>query len=340
MEELLKVVEEITKRHEVLLLMACGSRIHGNATEKSDLDIFIVSENRKYISVKRINGIKVEMHCFPIEEVKRKVRLGEFSGDTYFESVLKTGKVLKNKYNTYEELLYLLEHQVKKKRVINRTQMERLEDSVTSFLYKEDQYKDNYYFFSLELIRRLFHVKENASTISSGKVYNLYKNPKIAEELYRLKLPNEEFRESYLRFLNETSKEKQKIILTSFLKEFQNCESRRFSENLFLSNQEIKQKLLAIHNKVEKCKEFILKHHPYANAFYNIVIYEMFLFRRQLEVDEERIEVIYERAVLTYDDMQRIFVLEELFGTLGSRYSMDYDDFYRYVQEYKSSIKN
>lgn len=332
MEEVLKNIEQLLKENEILLLMAYGSQINGNATESSDLDIFIISENRKFIAVKKTSGIKVEMHCFPIDEIKTGMMFIDASGDTYLKSVLKTGKILKNKYNTYEQLTNILNFQVKKKRVINRIVFEKLEDCMTSFICDEEKYKNNYYFFSLELIRRLFHVKENLSTIPSSKVYELYQNTTLATEKYCLKLPSHEFRDSYLKSLTETNREKQKLLLIHYVEEFKKCESKCIPENQFLSNTEIKQKLITLHNKVEKCQTFILKNHPYADAFYNIIVYEMLVFRKCLEVEEEQIENLYEIAIITFDNNQRILILDKLFRTLEERYSIDYDDFYLPLQ--------
>lgn len=332
MNELLNSIEEFLKKQEILLLIAYGSRITGNAHKNSDLDIFIVTENQKYISKKIIEGVKVEMHCFPIEEVKTGIMFINASGETYLKSVLKTGKVLKNEYNTFEELCNLLDYQVKRKRKINGIVLEQLEEYVENFIYREEKYKDHYYFLALELIRRLYHVKGNNSIIPTAKVYDLYKDIVVATEQYYLDLPKEEFRERYLSSLTETDRDNQKTNLLTYLREFQNVETKYIPFNQFLSNQEIEQKLITMNNKVQKCKNMIYESHPYANAFYNIIIREMFEFSYNIESDTEKISDLYELAITLKDSEKRMQVLENLFLTLEQNYHLDYDNFYLVLQ--------
>lgn len=55
--------EELSLKDDknILLAMAYGSRVNGNYNENSDLDIFLVTEYKKFISAMLIDGIKVEM---------------------------------------------------------------------------------------------------------------------------------------------------------------------------------------------------------------------------------------------------------------------------------------
>ena len=85
--------------------MVYESRINENASESSDLDIFIVSENRKFIAIKILlfnwwNKNRNDIYwCF---------------WRYLFKNRIKTEK-LKNKYNNYEQLTNILNVQVKKK---------------------------------------------------------------------------------------------------------------------------------------------------------------------------------------------------------------------------------
>ena len=307
--------------------MAYGSRVNGNYNENSDLDIFLVTEYKKFISAMLIDGIKVEMHCFPIEEVKNGIIFIDAFGDNYLKSVLKTGKVLKNEINTYEQLCNLLDYQVKRKRKLSEEVLEKLEDYISSFIFTNDKYRDRFYFMALELARQSYHTIENLSNIPVAKVYDLYTDEELAFEKYCLKLPNKDFRKFYLECLEEENRNRQKNYLLSFLKKFQVFELSSFVANGFISDKEIKQKLITMNNKVIKCESMLLKNHPYAVPFYNIIIGSIMEFAEIIDVNMDVLQYFYELAVDANSVEMKIQSLESLFCTLDEKYRIDYDDF-------------
>lgn len=321
------------ENESLLLLMAYGSRITGNESKNSDLDIFMVTENKKFIATRLIDGIKVETHCFPIEEVENNILLMKETGSTYFESVLKTGKIIKDDMNIYENLCNIIGTKSHKKRkVINET-LEVIENRIDSFPFQEEKNKNVTYFSTLELLRNAYHMKKNCSNIPVDKVYLLYQNETLATKNYCLKLPSIEFRKKYLAAILETEKEKQQENLISFFKELQGVKTKEKLTHEFFSPSEIKQKLITINNHVIKCENMLIENHPYANALYYMTIENIMDFSKKIETNAESMDYFYELALLSNETQSKINCLENLFCSLDSIYRINYDDFHLNLQK-------
>lgn len=313
---------------DVILIMAYGSRIMDNASSSSDLDILIVtSRTISYRGARMIDGIPIDIMISSINDVEQDIKLANCTGSSYLESVLKSGKVIYDKYDTYNNLCNLLEYQVNKKRILSSELLELATNYVSKFIFHEDD-KDVNYFTALELLRRLYHAKKNCSNIHLLKVYKLYMDRNLSKEKYKIKLPDEEFIQEYLKALEETDRNKQKDYLLKFLKEFEKIKINSGSSTTFLNDLEITRKLIALNNTVLKCEDMLLYNHPYANALYYIVIGQLANFYQQVYKDiSDEFKQIYKDAIKTKDTESRIIFLEKLFCLTDSQYRIDYNDF-------------
>lgn len=312
----------------IILIMAYGSRITNTNHPQSDLDLFMVSEHEKFISSLLIDGIKVDIHGYPVDEIKESILFLNATGNMYLKSVLKTGIVLKDRINLYTELCALLEYQGKRKKNFNTRSINLIQQNVTNFLFEDKPYRDIYYFFSLELIRKLLHEKNHCSNIATSKVCDIYQNPSYYEQNYFLKLPSLEFRENYLHALTETNRVFQKEILMNYLKELGSLNFSSGYKQIRLSVSEIKEKLIALHGQIMKCEEMLLFHHPYGISLFSILIQNMLYFAAQIECNSEIFTLFYSFSSWNSTAEDKIWFLETLFSILDKPYKIDYDDFY------------
>ena len=312
-----------------MLLIAYGSRITNNATNNSDLDILIVtSEIIGYKSSRLIDGIPADISIAPIEDVERKIMFSKTIGSSYFESVLKTGSVIIDKYDTYNTLCNLLNYQIKRKRNLNPKLLELALDHITSFMYNSQNQKVHYY-TALEFLRKLYHAKNNCTNIHTAKVYDLYTDKNKAKGKYMAILSDEEFIKNYLKALKKINFNKQKEYLIHFLKVFENDKIKDvISNSEFLGKNKIREKLVTLNNAVIKCETMLLNNHPYANVLYFILIGEIKNLYKQIynQEDSELLEC-YNNAYKEQDSEERIKFLEKLFCLTDYEYRIDYSDF-------------
>ncbi len=319
----------ILKDKRVMLLMVYGSRITNNSTKNSDLDILIItSEVGSYKASRLIDGIPIDMTIASIDDAQREIIMSKATGSSFFKSVLKTGQIVLDRYDTYNNLLNELNYQVKRNRLLNPKLFELALNHITDFMSNTFN-KDVNYFTALEFLRRLYHAQNNCSNIHVTKVYDLYKDKDRAKEKYMAKLPDEDFIKNYLSALKENDYNKRKEYLMKFLKSFETENIRSvIANNDFLNKNEIMKKLVILNNAVIKCETMLLENHPYANVLYFILIGELKSIYNQI-YSQESIDFIkcYKNALKERDKENRIRVLENLFCLTDYEYRIDYNDF-------------
>lgn len=96
----------------------------------------------------------------------------------------------------------------------------------------------------------------------------------------------------------------------------------------FLSDKQIKQKLITLNNHILKCENLLLENHPYANALYYIAIGNIMEFSSSIKTNQENLNYFYDLSTTAKTEESRIQCLENLFCTLDEKYRIDYDDFY------------
>lgn len=307
----------------LMLMLAYGSRVIGTADENSDLDILIItSKNKEYRSARLVDGIIVDITIMPIEEAEHNILYSFATGSTYFESTLKTGMVVIDRYDTYDRLYQLLDSRLNRKRVLDGTLLELAENHFLEFSSGIGNSEVHYY-SALELLRKLYHAKSNCSNIQTPKVYDLYFDQKRAKEKYMLKLPNNQFIQDYLRAIQERDKEKQKEWLVKFLREFENQRVILKDSYSFMDDLEISKKLISLNKAIWKCEDMLLQSHPYAYALYHILMGELHTLY----------ETVHGTTLQWNDTMEcsnvemMIRNLENLFCLVDTKHEIDYHDY-------------
>lgn len=304
---------------DVMLIIAYGSRVTNTATENSDLDILIITSKSTYKQSILVDGIPVNVIMMSIGDAEEKIMHSKEHGNTYFDSVLKTGLIVKDEFGTYDYLNELLNYKYKKRRIIDGRMLELAETYFDNFLNDANEIN---YFRALELMRNLYHAKFNYSNIQSSKVYDLYTNKSKAKELYKLKLPSDSFIKDYLSALEECDEEKQKEWLTSFFKEFENLQILP-PETGFIDDTEKALKLISLNNAIWKCEDMILKNNKYAKSLYFIIIGEIYYLYEIVHKEELQIAIDFSHQ----DTEQMIQTLELLFSLLDTEHKIDYSDY-------------
>lgn len=313
---------------QVLLIMAYGSRVTNHYHANSDLDIFIVTEFESFIASMLIDGVPIDIHGFSLDDIKRNIMYMKYHGNMYFKSVLLTGTILKNSINLHEELLNLLNYQVVGSRRINMNSLITVYNHIENFKMADKNSREVLYFHSLELMRQQYHDLKNYSYISTAKVYSLYNNEKSDD--YFLKLPNEQERRNYLNALSENDQQKRFLFMQSFFNKFKfkKIDFHSINDNFFFHGNKVKEQLIIYHNQVIQCEQLLLSNHPYANAFYYIIIEQMKNFGKHIECNQKMVEYWYCMAINAKESEERIQILESMFCSLDENARLDYSNYY------------
>lgn len=248
---------------QTLAVIAYGSRIKQTNRATSDLDIAIFSSRiGNYKKGMVIDGIKIDCNIFSIDDLFSLAYQKRLVNNRYFDSILKTGIILKNQDETVEMFKQYLEEmadiKIKKKQVSKKFIHELTE------LYLQFQVTQNsiWYYVLLEKIRMCYHYKNNCSYLSMVKVYAIYKGYYSEEDIFQL--PSSSFVNTFLLSV-ETDKLEERfqlldeLLQISGLKLNKDLEEDSLSEK-FIQPNEIKQKLYVLHNKLLIIKEYLVTH--------------------------------------------------------------------------------
>ncbi len=318
----------ILKDKNVLLLMIYGSRVTNNNADNSDLDVLIVtSESSSYREARLIDGILIDVISSSIDEVQREIIMAKLTGSSYFESVLKTGKIIIDRYDTYDNLCDLLNFQKKGKRILNPDLFELAKDHTMNF-FLDNLNNDVDYFSALEFLRRLYQAKNNCTNIHVTKVFDLYTNKSKAKKIYKAKLPDDKFINNYLLALREVNYERRRDILNSFFSYFKDERIKEGAIDSFLDKRTIRKKLIVLNNAIIKCEAMLLNNHPYSKALYFILIGEIKSFYKQIYgYESDDLLNYYNWALNVNETEEKIKGLEILFCLTDREYRIDYNDF-------------
>ena len=237
-------------RKDLMLLMAYGSRVAGTNHENSDLDIlYITSLKRQYRCARIVDGVLIDITIIPFREAEQLILDSASTGNAYLESVFQTGKVIIDRYDTFNTLHELFSFKRKEKRVLDGSLLDLAQTHFIAF-HEGTGNRLIHYYAALDLLRKLYHAKENCSNISTPKVYELYENKEKATKKYKLKLPSDSFIEDYLSALQETDYEKQKAWLIKFMKLLEHQKVKRATSIPFFSDIDINRNLVSINNAI------------------------------------------------------------------------------------------
>lgn len=318
-DELISKVLEKTNyiyNKDIMFIMAYGSRIYHMATDHSDLDFLIISSKHgTYKQSLIIDNVKIDINIMSLENAQDTIYYSNITGGTFFDSILSYGKIVIDNFDIFNTLKIELDNKKRSPRRLNY-------QNIAIAGYHIDNLFNNFnsidYFSTLEALRKIYHEKYNKSLINSSKVYDLYTNKKIAKEIFKVKLPEEDFIKNYLDALKEINYEKQKEYIKYFYNKV-NYYTKSYEKNSFANNDQILMNLISIYNAIYKCKNLIKMNHPYAYPYYYMLIGEMQYFNFKYyhkDLDD---------ACINNSNM--IDTLEKLFNKINQGQNFDYTNY-------------
>lgn len=330
-------------KDDILVIIVYGSRVRGNYSINSDLDIFAITSSHRNLKIGRIiDGVKVECNIYSFNKMYQLLLKSHFGGNNYFDSVLKTGIVIKDK----DDIVSVLKSHLDEFKNIYLTKNKLNDNIIDEFAISYCNYNnavergldknliDYEYFNLLEKIRKAYHYVNRYSYLSFFKIYDAYLNKDIFQDSYLLKLPNDEFINTYLAAIREVDINRRTQFLKYFfsllnvdlnLLEYYSCE---FNDELdILCEDEIKETLVICNNLINKVIEFFCTNNEYSLfAYYNLLkqLYELYIC---VNGDDEVIESLVRDAKKCEENQDRINILEKIFRLISKDYLFDYDDY-------------
>lgn len=316
---------------DILVVILYGSYVNGSNNDKSDVDmLFVINGTDNYRICKVIDGIHLDIYALTVSEIERQIVYERANGNQYIESVLVCGQVILNRDKIFEYLRSILSANIVRfKRNINPSYASLVVERVENFMGNVEN-NDREYYVALDYLRNLIHVVLNASTIPDLKVYKLYTNVDLAENFYRLKMPNEEFRNLFIEALSITSYQDRKKILAKFLTYLTGI---RIGDpvdygNSPLSVKEMEKIAISLKHLIETTENNLINGTPYAEALYNLTLDKLIKFSvHAYFYIPDSVRDVLNYASKTQDKEARIKCLEEIFGLVTSKYKINFNDF-------------
>lgn len=316
---------------KVCAIVVYGSRVRGTNKDNSDLDVLVISKLRKNMKAAMlIDGIKVDYNIFSVYDLFDIAYEKRIINNAYFESILKNGFVIKNN-GILEELKEYLEglEEIKnnKKKVSNQV-LDEIKDLYDNFVTTKQSY---WYYNLLEKLRMTYNYLNNCSYVSMIKVYDVFSNGDFYEDAYSISLPSLSFRSLFIEAVTTTEFDLQLNVINRIIEILgMNLNKNRDyykEEELFLTDNDIKNELIIIYNKVEKMIDLLTNNHPYADYSYNVLLRQIDLFyQRVYRNNSTEINDAIKNANKISNE-ERVKILRELFGIVDKDYRFDYDNY-------------
>lgn len=336
-EIILKFIEPIYRRKDILGIIFYGSSCYKTDTLGSDIDLlFITDSDKNYKGTTYIEDIKLEYFEKNIYYLMEKIETLPSSFDRSLVSIFKNGEVLYSKNNMVE---YLKEEILsasklfppKSKKTHHELDILELYNQLQLFNCKDDTYAYIYYNL-IESNRKRYHEKYGYSKLPSMKVYSLYKNPSYAKDFYCVKLPDKKFRESYLKMVtNLTDLEE--------VKTFMNLSDCTLNEeahlNRYYTKVELKYLSTIVRNMVDKTISYLKTNHPSARSCYYVTLERIRKLYCYINQIEDRISFDYEKYDIKFLELFHLCIshlnygehLEQLFFYVVESLQMDYKNY-------------
>lgn len=319
------------------LVVFYGSRVTGTSKPSSDLDVFIVSYNGP--NLKRaliIDGIKTETEIVPLSLIYDTLLAARDDNNAYFSSVFNTGKVVKNDFETFENIKAYWEDITTGKILCANNNPVKMLDSIKrrycDYRDADGVLKEYYYYNLIELMRCAYHSIYKYQDINLTKVYDFYKHPEEISKNYHITLPPESFRTLYLQAI--TSLEYCDAVIQEMLDLlgvkvdfFYGHTIDKITGGL-KANYQIQNLLISINKRVCKLEELLMYDHPAKDLVYYVTLYGLKKCYLDLNYDiDDEFEKLFTRALVSKDNNERITLIEELFAFINQDKTFDYDDY-------------
>lgn len=316
---------------KVCAIVFYGSRIRGTNKDSSDLDVLVISKQRKNMKAAMlIDGIKIDYNIFSVYDLFDIAYEKRVINNAYFESVLKNGLVIKNNgiLEELREYLDSLEGINNHKKKVSNQVLDEIKELYDNFVTAKQSY---WYYNLLEKLRMTYNYLNNCSYISMVKVYDVFSNGDFYEDAYSISLPSLSFRSLFIEAVTTTEFDLQLNVINRIIEILgMNLNKNRDyyeEEELFLTDNDIKNELIIIYNKVEKMIDLLTNNHPYADYSYNVLLRQIDLFyQRVYRNNSTEINDAIKNANKISNE-ERVKILRELFGIVDKDYRFDYDNY-------------
>lgn len=317
---------------KVLGIVVYGSRVRQTNKESSDLDVLILADFlRNYKASMVVEGIFVDYTIFSVRDLFDVAYSKKINHNAYFESVLKTGIVVKNKDDILGQLELILDElseiRVEKKRISPKV-LVKIRELYNEFLRTQNV---GVYYFLLEMLRTSYNTKNGCSYLSMVKVYDVFTNKNFYEDVYHIQLPDDRFISLFLEGVIASDFDLRVEILSSLFEMMAiNLDVEDdFSQEefFFVSSDDIKRELVILHNKLLKVIEFLRENHPYAEYVYSVTLRQLGNFyKRVYGVENEDILRVMESS-LEKSNEEKIQIIKRIFGIVEKDYRFDYGNY-------------
>lgn len=333
-----KDLNKIIENDKVVGMIAYGSRVNNYDTELSDLDIMLITNSKNsYVGHQSIEGISVDINIVSLNIIGYLIEYDAVHNDRYYSSVFNTGSVEKNVDGIIDYLKDEINSRFNgrlEKRKIRHESLVELANFYWNFIdYGDDSiYEDYYYYNLLELIRQNYNYVHNCSRLNFTKVYDLFVNNRSMRVYYQLKLPKQDFMDTYLGSLNAKNKQKRKEVVDKLMSFINVTYSDLDRDEAFipkeLEDNEIQNDTVYLRNRIKKVEEMILSDHFAKDFVYYIVLYRLKNLLMQIDRKEVlEMEEEFNKAISAKTDDDRIKSLEAVFAHIDKKFNIDYDNY-------------
>lgn len=314
-------------RKNIIALIVYGSRVSGNAKPDSDLDVLLICNgNNSYRIGKVIDGIKIDCSMYGANKVYDVMYEKKLQNNSYFNSVLNSGRVLIDKNGTVDELKYYLEEiEIEKlsKRQISMDMIFELSDLYNA--YREDMSDINYYNL-LEKIRIIYHYKTRNSFLSLIKVPTIYQNSEFYKKHYQITLPSADFMKLFLEALSYKDDVRRSDVLGRLLKflniSFSNKDECFSTKDDYLSDAEISYKLLIIYNRINYLQRLVKEDNNSFDYIFYVTYSQLQELKKSLKSNVDEVEVTDMMS-----KMEKMRILLKSFTGISSIYHFDCNEY-------------
>lgn len=325
-----KTKYDVDKR--ILAILFYGSRVKGNNKDSSDLDVLLITEGSHDFKIgMEIDGIQVDCQSYGIQTLSDIMYEKKRCNNQYFASVFQHCMIVKNENMTVEfalDIFHEYQDMKRKKFSLSGKMLDSLQEYYLRFKETEEDY---FYYNLLEFIRKSYHVLFGCSYVSVLKVWDVYQQKEKYEKEDCLKLPVSSFIYLYIESLGaKESVERWECLkkLFSFLSLDSSFLSRKVEScSSFLSEDEIRSRLLVFANKVEKVVSLLNEQSLYGDAAYFILLREIREFHDAVYGEEKDFYSLFLEGTSCSDFSTRMSFLFQLFSLVEKDYHFDYKNY-------------
>ena len=238
----------------ILGIVFYGSRRNNSNNDNSDIDLMIISnKNGNYKCMTYVDGIRIEYFIKNYSDLLEKVDDINYSLDSSLLSIFSSSDIIYSRDGCVE----LLKEKILSKKMFNKKNKNYNCNTLNQFICyyginTDNRMKRFLYHNIIEQVRFIYHNSNGYSKLPLMKTSELYQNRTYAEDIYCLRLPDDDFINKYLRMINSDVNDEK-------MKDFIKCIVLKESKFMFertLSFSELKCRGTIINNALLKLNDY------------------------------------------------------------------------------------